>query len=229
MNSFKKCICLLISTLLLISSLSGCGILNNSKSTGSSQSGNTVSEDTDNKKQEKQVGSLDNPVPLGESFSWEDEYSSDILDPIAYTGTYTACIKSVKKLEDSEYEQYDLEKDENADAYLISIEMSGDITPTVGKVSYNSTIPNISGTRVPEGGGYMGAVTSGFDGSISRVISDKYGLSTLLNNNENNQVDYSGEFIVYGYKEYENLLMIKVQKNILMKMFHLTKNIFTLN
>lgn len=107
--------------------------------------------------------------------------------------------------------------------------MSGDITPTVGKVSYNSTIPNISGTRVPEGGGYMGAVTSGFDGSISRVISDKYGLSTLLNNNENNQVDYSGEFIVYGYKEYENLLMIKVQKNILMKMFHLTKNIFTLN
>ncbi|HOQ16047.1 MAG TPA: hypothetical protein PLG49_01650 [Defluviitaleaceae bacterium] len=58
MNSFKKCICLLISTLLLISSLSGCGILNNSKSTGSSQSGNTVSEDTDNKKQEKQVGAL---------------------------------------------------------------------------------------------------------------------------------------------------------------------------
>lgn len=154
-------------------------------------------------------GTSEDPIPFGEYFKWEDENYSDST---GYKGSFIASVKSVKKLEDSsELEKYKIEKSEEQEYYLVSLELFGEnITATTisrDGIYFTITNPRISGTESPGIGSIIGSQSSGFDTSIDTMIENRYGFEKVTKG-ESININYSGDVIVAGISGKENLLRV---------------------
>lgn len=154
------------------------------------------------------TGTISDPIPLGEYFKWEDE---SLSKSFGYTGTFTACVKSVKVLESSsEYEKYKLTESEDEVAYLVSLELFGEnVTPTTidDYFYYGDTIPEVSGTSTLLDEKLFGSKDYSFDTSIDKMLKNRYGLVKIFKGNHAD-INYSGDVIVVGKKGEEHLLII---------------------
>jgi hypothetical protein len=160
------------------------------------------------------AGTLADPVEFGKTFTWEDENKSKSY---GFKSTASVSVTKAVKLTSTELVAmgFKASTDPEIEYYKVSLVIKGkNVTPTTldtAYLVYSNTQPSIYGSISKSGVKVIGSTAYGFDGSISRAMSDRYaGVSTKINKGSiAAEVNYSGDIILPVVKGEECYLVIR--------------------
>ena len=162
----------------------------------------------------KNKGTFDDPVELGSSFSWFDE---SLSTSFGYESDVTMSVTGVKKLSSADITAlgFDITEDLQLEYVLVSLNIiCKNVTPTELEdpdIYYSNTQPSIWGSETPTGRSVIGGTDYGFDGSISRNLSDRYpsGSNTINKGSSASEINFSGDVLLPVFIGETNYLVMQ--------------------
>ncbi len=174
----------------------------------------TPSKPTGSATTTKATGSLTSPIPMNQKFTFTSKYT---YKEDSYSGTYSCTIKSVKAITRDQIAALGFKKpesNEKIDYVLVDLVWEAKNCKLISaSKSYpykylSSFAPDIWGSETASGHYIIGGTDYGFDGSISRNISEVTD-SKKLNVGMTGSFTAEGKVILPIYKGEENFLVLK--------------------
>ena len=158
------------------------------------------------------AGTFEDPVAFGKSFTWSDKSTSK---GFGYTSTVTMSIQSVKPITKDEIEKmgFKVTSNDKVSYVLVNLNLVGQnvkATDAPDGLYYSITTPEIWGSYATNKQYVIGGTDYGFDGSISRNLSDRYpsGKNKMASGATVSKIDYSGQVLLPIVKGETNYLVM---------------------